>query len=122
MRIGIFIGVVGSAPSLKGQVQQVVEAETDGFDSYWTPQVAGTDALTLLALAGARTNRIEVGTAVIPATPHSPCAASPHDAGSYSRTPRPRNRAFPQASRREPNGPLLRQACASHVGIRYGAA
>ena len=66
MRIGIFIGVVGSAPTLDGQVQQVVETESDGFDSYWAPQVAGTDALTLLALAGARTNRIELGTAVVP--------------------------------------------------------
>ena len=37
------------------EAQQVVEAESDGFDSYWAPQVAGTDAFTLLALAGART-------------------------------------------------------------------
>ena len=74
MRIGIFIGVVGSAPTLEGQVQQVVEAEADGFDSYWTPQVAGTDALTLLALAGARTSRIEVGTAVVPIFQRHPTA------------------------------------------------
>ena len=74
MRIGIFIGVVGSAPTLEGQVQQVVEAETDDFDSYWTPQVAGTDALTLLALAGARTSRIEVGTAVVPIFQRHPTA------------------------------------------------
>jgi F420-dependent oxidoreductase-like protein len=74
MRIGIFIGVVGSAPTLEGQVQQVVEAESDGFDSYWTPQVAGTDALTLLALAGGRTSRIEVGTAVVPIFQRHPTA------------------------------------------------
>jgi 5,10-methylenetetrahydromethanopterin reductase len=74
MRIGIFIGVVGSAPTLEGQVQQVVEVEADSFDSYWTPQVAGTDALTLLALAGARTSRIEVGTAVLPIFQRHPTA------------------------------------------------
>lgn len=74
MRIGIFIGVVGSAPTLEGQVQQVVEAASDGFDSYWTPQVAGVDALTLLALAGNRTSRIEVGTAVVPIFQRHPTA------------------------------------------------
>ena len=74
MRIGIFIGVVGSAPTLRGQVQQIVDAESDGFDSYWSPQVAGTDALTLLALAGGRTSRIEIGTAVVPIFQRHPTA------------------------------------------------
>ena len=75
MRIGIFIGVVGSVDSLEGQVQQVVDAELDGFDSYWTPhQMAGSDALTLLALAGGRTQRIELGTAVVPIFPRHPMA------------------------------------------------
>jgi len=73
MRIGIFIGVVGSAPTLNGQVQQVVEAESDGFDSYWTPS-GGSDALTLLALAGGKTSRIELGTAVVPIFQHHPTA------------------------------------------------
>jgi F420-dependent oxidoreductase-like protein len=73
MRIGIFIGVVGSAPTLEGQVRQVVEAETDGFDSYWTPS-GGSDALTLLALGGGRTSRIELGTAVLPIFQRHPTA------------------------------------------------
>ena len=73
MRIGIFIGVVGSAPTLEGQVQQVVEAESDGFDSYWSPS-GGSDALTLLALAGGRTSRIELGTAVLPIFQRHPTA------------------------------------------------
>ena len=74
MRIGIFIGVVGSASSLDGQIEQIAEAERDGFDSYWSPQVAGTDALTLLALAGGRTSRIEIGTAVVPIFQRHPTA------------------------------------------------
>jgi len=64
MRIGIFIGAFGSAPTVEGQVQQIVEAEDDGFDSYWTASGDG-DALTLLALAGGRTSRITLGTAVV---------------------------------------------------------
>ena len=68
MRIGIFIGAVGAAAGLGGRVQQVVDAERDGFDSFWSAQTvtAGLDALTLISLAGQRTDRIEMGTAVVP--------------------------------------------------------
>ena len=66
MRIGIFIGSMGTAHDLDGQVRQVVAAEDDGFDSFWAAQVLGVDALTLFALAGQRTKRIEMGTAVVP--------------------------------------------------------
>lgn len=66
MRIGVFIGTVGAAPDLEGQVRQVVEAEEDGFDSFWSAQILGVDALTLIALAGQKTQRIEMGTAVVP--------------------------------------------------------
>lgn len=66
MLIGIFVGSLGSASTIEGQIQDVVEAESDGFDSFWTAQSQGVDALTLLALAGQRTKRIEMGTAVVP--------------------------------------------------------
>ena len=72
MRIALFMGTMGAAPTLDGQVQQAVAAEQDGFDGYWTPQIAGADALTLLALAGQRTSRIELGTAVVPTFPRHP--------------------------------------------------
>lgn len=78
MRIGIFIGVVGSSPTLEGLVQQAVNVESEGFDSFWTPQVAGVDALTLLALAGGRTGRIELGTAVVPTYLRHPLALAQH--------------------------------------------
>ena len=42
---------MGAADTLQGQVQQSAEAEADGFESFWTAQVAGVDALTLLALS-----------------------------------------------------------------------
>lgn len=74
MRIGIFIGSVGAAGDLEGQIQQVVDAETDGFDSLWSAQVMGVDALTLFALAGQRTQRIEMGTGVVPTYPRHPLA------------------------------------------------
>jgi 5,10-methylenetetrahydromethanopterin reductase len=76
MRIGIFYGGVASLESkihaLAGHVQRVVDAERDGFDSVWLGQIFGPDALTIVALAGARTQRIELGTAVIPTFPRHP--------------------------------------------------
>ena len=67
MRIGLFIGSTGSAPTLAGQIRQVVEAEQDGFDSFWFSQAPNkSEVLTMIALAGQATNRIEMGTAVIP--------------------------------------------------------
>ena len=72
MRIGLFMGTMGAAATVEGQVQQAVDAETDGFDAYWTPQVSGADALTLLAMVGQRTSRIELGTAVVPTFPRHP--------------------------------------------------
>ena len=74
MRIGPFIGTMGAAGTLQGQVQQVVDAESDGFDSFWTPQISGVDALTMLALSGESTSTIEVGTAVVPTYPRHPTA------------------------------------------------
>jgi F420-dependent oxidoreductase-like protein len=78
MRIGIFYGGVASLESKiqgpAGHVQRVVDAEQDGFDSVWIAQIFGPDALTIVALAGARTQRIELGTAVIPTFPRHPFA------------------------------------------------
>lgn len=74
MRIGNFIGTMGAADTVQGQAQQAAEAEDDGFDSLWTAQVAGVDALTMLALAGDRTSSIELGTAVVPTYPRHPTA------------------------------------------------
>ena len=74
MRIGIFIGSLGAAVDLEGQVSQVAAAENDGFDSLWSAQVLGIDALTLFALAGQRTKRIEMGTGVVPTYPRHPTA------------------------------------------------
>ena len=65
---------MGAADTLQGQVRQSAEAEADGFDSFWTAQVAGIDALTLLALSGGATRTIEMGTAVVPTYPRHPMA------------------------------------------------
>jgi F420-dependent oxidoreductase-like protein len=56
----------GGTQDVEGQVQAVVDAEKDGFDGIWFGQIFGPDAMTVLAMAGQRTSKIELGTSVIP--------------------------------------------------------
>jgi F420-dependent oxidoreductase-like protein len=62
MRIGIHS--FSSGPTFAEQIQVAVDAERYGLDSCWYGQIFGHDALTLAALAGRETRRIEIGTAV----------------------------------------------------------
>jgi F420-dependent oxidoreductase-like protein len=73
MRIGMMHGDDGSQ-TLEQMVQQIVDEEKDGFDNAWFGQTMGIDTLTIIALAGQRTSRIEFGTAVIPTYPRHPFA------------------------------------------------
>ena len=70
MRLGLMVGsdkVRTRAERLSGLIDDGVSAERAGFDSFWFPQVPGyLDAMTALALLGQATERIELGTAVVP--------------------------------------------------------
>jgi 5,10-methylenetetrahydromethanopterin reductase len=67
MRIGINgSGLIATGASLKRMVDHVVEAEAHGFSSYWLAQLGVPDTLTAIAAMGARTETIEIGTAVVP--------------------------------------------------------
>lgn len=67
MRIGIHGGSLLITGAAVGDVTaHAVEAEADGFPTYWVPQSGGTDALTLIAVLGTATSTIEFATAVIP--------------------------------------------------------
>ncbi|HVP05673.1 MAG TPA: TIGR03564 family F420-dependent LLM class oxidoreductase [Dehalococcoidia bacterium] len=63
MKLGIFYG---GAQDVQGHVQGAIDAENDGFDSVWYGQIFGPDVLTVIALAGQRTSRIQFGTSVVP--------------------------------------------------------
>ncbi|HEV8573640.1 MAG TPA: TIGR03564 family F420-dependent LLM class oxidoreductase [Dehalococcoidia bacterium] len=62
----------GGANDVAAQVQNVVNAEKDGFEGIWFGQIFGPDVLTVLALAGQKTSRIELGTSVVPTYPRHP--------------------------------------------------
>jgi F420-dependent oxidoreductase-like protein len=58
---------------LAGLIADGVAAETTGFSSFWFPQVPGyLDAMTAIALVGASTSSIELGTAVVPVQTRHP--------------------------------------------------
>lgn len=65
--------MVLGAPS-QAVVDAAVEAEAAGFSSFWLAQLWGTDTLTLLALCGRATDRIELGSAVVPIWVRHPLA------------------------------------------------
>jgi F420-dependent oxidoreductase-like protein len=67
LRIGVGLGELdGTGGGLDATLEQFRRAEHDGFQTAWVANIFGLDALTLLALAGRETQRIELGTAVVP--------------------------------------------------------
>lgn len=75
MRIGIGIGdAFGSSDGLPGLLKQFERAEEQGFASAWVANIFSLDAVMLLALAGQVTERIELGTFVVPTYPRHPTA------------------------------------------------
>lgn len=70
MRVGLMVGSDkerSRADRLAGLIADGKAAESDGFASFWIPQVPGyLDAMTAVALLGQATTRIEIGTAVVP--------------------------------------------------------
>ncbi len=74
MRIGVTVAEAATGPNLDGLVKQVRELEAQGFASVWMPNIFGLDAIGALAIAGRETERIELGTAVVPTYPRHPFA------------------------------------------------
>jgi F420-dependent oxidoreductase-like protein len=70
MRIGLMVGSDkerSRADRMSGLLDDGRAAEDQGFASFWMPQVPGyLDAMTAVALLGQVTDRIEIGTAVVP--------------------------------------------------------
>jgi len=77
MKVGVGIGteVIGAPLAPGAFVDAAVQAEADGFPSAWCVHFSrGADGLTMLALAGASTDRIELGVSVVPTYPRHPLA------------------------------------------------
>ncbi|MEN8160345.1 MAG: LLM class F420-dependent oxidoreductase [Myxococcota bacterium] len=75
MRIGVIGGVTAAEDgSLDGVVRSARELEAKGLATLWMPNIFGLDAITTQAIVGRETERIELGTAVVPSYPRHPTA------------------------------------------------
>jgi len=70
MRLGLLHGSGGAELSVA--MDLVLEAERLGYDSVWTSESYGGDAVTVAAWILARTERIRVGTAIMQMTARAP--------------------------------------------------
>jgi F420-dependent oxidoreductase-like protein len=70
MRLGLMVGYSGAKISL--DMNLIHEAEKAGFDSVWTAEAWGSDAVSPLAWIGAQTTKIKLGTAIMQLPGRSP--------------------------------------------------
>ena len=73
MKLGLQLGYWGSGPPANAP-ELIAEAERLGFDSIWTAESYGSDALTPLAWWGSRTERVRLGTALCQLSARTPTA------------------------------------------------
>jgi F420-dependent oxidoreductase-like protein len=75
MRLALSMGYwsAGPPPDL---LESVLEAERLGFDSVWTAEAYGSDALTPLAWVGSHTTRMRLGTAICQIPARTPAATA----------------------------------------------
>ncbi len=74
MKLGLHLGYSGAHLTLP--VELVQRAEKLGYDSVWTAEAYGTDAVTPLAYLAAKTERIKLGTAIMQLAARTPANAA----------------------------------------------
>ncbi len=75
LKLGLNVGYWAGGPP-PGAQDSVLEAERLGFDSVWTAEAYGSDALMPLAWWGSRTERIRLGTAIVQISARTPAATA----------------------------------------------
>ena len=65
MRLGLTLGYAPPGTNPTELVELAVEAEALGYDSAWTAEAWGTDAVTVLAFLAARTSTLELGSGIM---------------------------------------------------------
>ncbi|MGI8609179.1 MAG: LLM class F420-dependent oxidoreductase [Candidatus Dormibacteria bacterium] len=75
MKLGLGMGYWGAGPN-PNTMDMVQEAESLGYDSMWTAEAYGSDALTPLAWYGAHTSRLRLGTSIIQLSARTPAATA----------------------------------------------
>jgi hypothetical protein len=75
LKLGYSIGYWSAGPP-EGILETISEAERLGFNSIWTAEAYGSDVLTPLAWWGAKTTRLQLGTAIMQMSARTPAAAA----------------------------------------------
>lgn len=75
IKLGYNTGYWSAGPPA-GALEAVKEADRLGFDSIWTAEAYGSDALTPLAWWGANTTNVRLGTAIMQMSARTPTAAA----------------------------------------------
>src|SRR2546421_6813014 len=75
LKLGLNLGYWAGGPP-PGAAESVLEAEQLGFDSVWTAEAYGSDALVPLAWWGSYTERIKLGTAIVQISARTPAATA----------------------------------------------
>ncbi len=70
MRLALHLSYSG--PTLDLDMAKILESERLGYDSVWTAEAYGSDAVTVAAWIAARTERIHVGTAIMQMAARTP--------------------------------------------------
>jgi F420-dependent oxidoreductase-like protein len=74
-KLGYAVGYWSSGPP-EGALEGIKEAERLGFDSVWSAEAYGSDALTPLAWWGAATERVQLGTGIVQMSARTPSATA----------------------------------------------
>jgi alkanesulfonate monooxygenase SsuD/methylene tetrahydromethanopterin reductase-like flavin-dependent oxidoreductase (luciferase family) len=75
LKLGMSVGYWAGGPPPDAQ-EAVLEAERLGFDSLWTAEAYGSDALMPLAWWGSRTERLQLGTGIVQISARTPAATA----------------------------------------------
>jgi alkanesulfonate monooxygenase SsuD/methylene tetrahydromethanopterin reductase-like flavin-dependent oxidoreductase (luciferase family) len=75
VKLGLGLGYWGAGPN-PDALDLVLEAERLGYDSIWTAEAYGSDALTPLAWYGSRTSKVRLGTSIIQMSARTPVATA----------------------------------------------
>src|ERR1700719_38009 len=75
LRLGLNVGYWAGGPP-PGAAESIAESERLGYDSLWTAEAYGSDALVPLAWWGASTERIKLGTAIVQISARTPAATA----------------------------------------------
>ena len=75
LKLGLNMGYWAGGPP-PGAAETIRGAERLGFDSVWTAEAYGSDALVPLAWWGATTERIKLGTAIVQISARTPAATA----------------------------------------------